>query len=47
MAGNLHFQLRFHPAAYLPQLDVIPTVLRFAVSLSDDVCLVDCRDTLK
>jgi hypothetical protein len=29
------------------QLEVIPTVVGFAVSRSDDDCLFVCRDTLK
>jgi len=42
MTVNLHVLLKIHPAAYRYKLEVIPTVLRFAVSRSDDVCLCVC-----
>jgi hypothetical protein len=44
---NLHILLKIHPAAYRCKLEVIPTVLVFAVSVSDNVCLFLSRDTLK
>jgi hypothetical protein len=47
MTVNLHVQLKIHPAAYCPKLEVIPTVQRFAVSWSNDVGLFVWRDTLK
>jgi len=42
MTVNLHILLKIHPAAYRCKLEVIPTVLQFAVSRSDDVCLFVC-----
>jgi len=42
MTDNLHILLKIHPAAYCEKLEVIPTVPRFAVSRSDDVCLFVC-----
>jgi hypothetical protein len=39
MTVNLHVLLKIHPAAYSDKLEVIPTVLGFAASQSDDVCL--------
>jgi len=42
MTVNLHVLLKIHPAAYRYKLEVIPTVPRFAVSRSDDVCLFVC-----
>jgi len=47
MTVNLHVLLMVYPAAYRCELQVIPAVLLFAVSPSDDVCLFVCRDTLK
>jgi len=46
MTVNLHILLKFYPAGYSCKLQVIPTVQRFAVSRSNDVCLFICRDTL-
>jgi hypothetical protein len=42
MTVNLHILLKIHSAAYRCELEVIPTVRRFAVSPSDDVCLLVC-----
>jgi hypothetical protein len=42
MTVNLQVLLKIHPAAYRCKLEVIPTVPRFAVSRSDDVCLFVC-----
>jgi hypothetical protein len=42
MTVNLHVLLKIHPAAYRCKLEVIPTVPRFAVSRSDDVCVFIC-----
>jgi len=42
MTVNLHVLLKIHPAAYRFKLEVIPTVPRFAVSRSNDVCLFVC-----
>jgi hypothetical protein len=42
MTVNLHVLLKIHPVAYRYNLEVIPTVPQFAVSRSDDVCLLVC-----
>jgi hypothetical protein len=47
MTVNLHVLVKIHPAAYRCELEVIPMVLRFAVSRSDGVCVFVYRDTLK
>jgi len=44
---NLHVLLKFYAAGYCRKLQVIPTVLRFAVHQSNVVCLFVSRDTLK
>jgi len=42
MTVNLHVLLKIHPAVYHYSVEMIPTVPRFAVSRSDDVCLLVC-----
>jgi len=42
MTVNLHILLKVYPAAYRCELQVIPTVPRFALSQSEDVCLFVC-----
>jgi len=44
MTVNLHIVLKFYPAAYSCELQVIPTVPGFAVSWSDVICLFVCGD---
>jgi len=44
---NLHLLLKIYPDVYHCKLQVIPMVPRYAVSRSDDVWLLVCRDTLK
>jgi len=40
--NKLQVLLKVYPAAYRCKLQVIPSVPRFAVSWSDDVCLIVC-----
>jgi hypothetical protein len=42
MTVNLHILLKMHPDTYRYKLELIPMVLRFAVSRSYDVCLFVC-----
>ena len=47
MTVNLHIQLKIYPAAHSCMLQVIPTVLWFAVSRFDVICLFVFKDRLK
>lgn len=47
MTVNLHSLLRLYPAAFSCELQVIPSVPRFALSWSDAVCVLVSRDTLE